>query len=56
MNNLTSSEKSSASLSGGKDLPVSVGVQAPAEIPRSGDEIMTSSVSGLRISALTIIQ
>ena len=36
---LTSSGKSSASVSGGKNLPVSVGVRAPAEMPRSGNEV-----------------
>jgi hypothetical protein len=28
------------------DLPVSAGVKAPAEMPRSGNEVMSRSVSG----------
>ncbi|GAA4298701.1 hypothetical protein GCM10023142_38850 [Anaerocolumna aminovalerica] len=36
---LTLSGKSPAFVSGGKDLPVSAGVRAPAEMPRSGNEV-----------------
>jgi hypothetical protein len=38
---LTLSSKSPASSSGGMDLLVSVGVQAPTEIPRSGNKVMS---------------
>jgi hypothetical protein len=40
-NFLTLSSKSPASSSGGMDLLVSVGVQAPTEIPRSGNKVMS---------------
>ncbi|GEM_PF-2165540 len=38
---LTSQGSPPASVSGGKDLPVSAGVQAPAKMPRSGNEVMS---------------
>lgn len=39
--NLTSSGQSSASTSGGRDLPDSVGVGDPGEMPHSGNELMS---------------
>lgn len=38
-NHLTSLGKPPASISGGEGLPVSAGGPAPAEMPRSGNEV-----------------